>query len=77
MYAAKPDQFVEALDGADSDDLTPFHFALKQDADDTVQLVKSLIKCGANSSLVNVDIAELGVSLRFVTGNFAILDVYF
>ncbi|KAI6191395.1 Phospholipase A(2) [Aphelenchoides bicaudatus] len=38
--------------------------ALKQDSTDTNQLVKFLIKCGANSSLVNVDIAGLGVSLR-------------
>lgn len=60
LHDAKSDQFKEALDSANNDDFTPFHYSLKSESP---QLVNFLLECGANSSLIGVDIVGLNASI--------------
>lgn len=59
LYQMKPEQFKEALNSANNNDYTPFHMCLREES---AELVNFLIKCGANTSLIGVDITELDVS---------------
>lgn len=59
----KPTQFSEAVDTANSEDETPFHCALKEDTNQIESVIAFLMKCGANSSMVGINITALGVTL--------------